>query len=56
MSGEDRVVLPDTVRQLASGIAGAELIEYPSAGHIFTPAEAGPWVAEVSAFLDRLPR
>ncbi|WP_329409426.1 alpha/beta hydrolase [Nocardia vinacea] len=56
VSGEDRVVLPDTVRQLASGIAGAELIEYPSAGHIFTPAEAGPWVAEVSAFLDRLPR
>ncbi|WP_067667166.1 alpha/beta fold hydrolase [Nocardia miyunensis] len=56
VSGEDRVVLPDTVRELASGIAGAELVEYPSAGHIFTPAEAGPWAAEVSAFLDRLPR
>jgi pimeloyl-ACP methyl ester carboxylesterase len=56
VSGQDRILLPDTVRQLASGIAGAALIEYPSAGHIFTPAEAGPWVAEVSAFLDRLPR
>ncbi|MGF6886247.1 pimeloyl-ACP methyl ester carboxylesterase [Nocardia sp. GAS34] len=54
--GQDRIVLPDTVRRLASGIPGAELIEYPTAGHIFTPAETGPWVADVAAFLDRTRR
>ena len=53
--GQDRVVLPATTRRLASGIGGAESIEYPSAGHIFTDAEARRWSADVTAFLDGVP-
>jgi pimeloyl-ACP methyl ester carboxylesterase len=55
VAGQDRIVLPDTARELASGIEGAALIEYPAAGHIFTTAEAQRWAADVAAFLDRLP-
>jgi len=56
VAGEDRVVLPDTTRKLASGIEGADLIEYPVAGHIFAAAQAQRWAADVGAFLDRLPK
>lgn len=50
-SGQDRIVLPDTTRQLAEEIPGATLVEYPDAGHIFTPDEACAWIADVSEFL-----
>jgi pimeloyl-ACP methyl ester carboxylesterase len=52
-AGEDRIVLPETTRQLAKGIAGAELIEYPEAGHIFTVPESDTWIADIRAFLRR---
>jgi hypothetical protein len=46
-------VLPGTAREFAAGISGAELIEYPAAGHIFTPPEAERRAGDVAAFLDR---
>jgi len=55
VGGQDRIVLPSTVRELAAGIRSAELVEYPGAGHIFTPAEAKRWTSDISGFLDRLP-
>lgn len=52
VGGQDRVVLPSTVREL-SAISGAEMIEYPAAGHIFSGPTAARWVDDVLAFLDR---
>ena len=53
VAGQDRIVLPATARLLA-GIPGAELIEYPDAGHIFTPAEGRRWADDLVRFLDRI--
>lgn len=52
VSGQDRVVLPETTRHLAAAIPCATLVEYVDAGHIFTPAEAAVWIADVGEFLD----
>lgn len=49
--GADRIVLPQTTRQLAAAIAGARLVEYADAGHIFTPAEAAVWIDDIRRFL-----
>ncbi|MDZ7918060.1 MAG: alpha/beta hydrolase [Rhodococcus sp. (in: high G+C Gram-positive bacteria)] len=50
-AGQDRFVLPSTTRALADGIAGAEMIEYPDAGHIFTPGETNQWIEDIGKFL-----
>lgn len=50
VSGQDRIIAPSTARAYAR-IRGAELIEYPDAGHIFTPDEAAVWAGEVARFL-----
>lgn len=55
VAGQDRIVLPDTTRLLAT-IPGAQLLELPDAGHIFTPTEADTWAETVLDFLDHLPR
>ena len=54
VAGADRVVLPATTRELAAGIPGAELVEYPAAGHAFTPEEGAVWARDVEAFLRRV--
>lgn len=51
VGGQDRIVLPQTTRQLAATIPGAKLIEYAEAGHIFTPAETTAWIDDIGAFL-----
>ena len=51
VSGQDRIVLPETTRQLAAAIPGATSIEYPDAGHIFTPDEASVWIDDIGEFL-----
>jgi pimeloyl-ACP methyl ester carboxylesterase len=53
VGGQDRIVLPTSTRELASGIADAELIEYPTAGHIFNDSETQTWIADIRSFLDR---
>lgn len=52
VAGADRIVLPTTARRFGD-IVDAEVVEYPSAGHIFTPAETVRWSADIGAFLDR---
>ncbi|GAA5151651.1 MULTISPECIES: alpha/beta fold hydrolase [Amycolatopsis] len=54
VGGQDRIVLPDTARLFATGIRGAELVEYPGAGHIFSPPEAARWASDVLPFLRRV--
>ncbi|WP_299565716.1 alpha/beta fold hydrolase [uncultured Mycolicibacterium sp.] len=51
VAGQDRIVLPATTRRLAAAIPGATTIEYPDAGHIFTPQEAAVWIEDIAAFL-----
>ncbi len=51
VAGQDRIVLPDSTRGLARQIPGATKVEYPDAGHIFTPAESVKWIADVAAHL-----
>ncbi|MGK2865807.1 MAG: alpha/beta fold hydrolase [Mycobacterium sp.] len=51
ISGQDRIVLPESTRQLAAAIPGATSIEYRDAGHIFTPAEASVWIDDIGEFL-----
>lgn len=53
VAGQDRIILPSTTRALAAGIEGSEIVEYPEAGHIFTPEETERWVADVAGFLRR---
>ncbi len=53
VAGQDRIVLPQSTRDLAAGIAGSEVVEYPGAGHVFTPAEAARWADDVADFLLR---
>ncbi|MDJ0362492.1 alpha/beta fold hydrolase [Rhodococcus sp. H29-C3] len=53
VAGQDRIVLPSTTRALGAGIAGAEVLEYPNAGHIFTPDETVRWIEDVASFLAR---
>lgn len=49
--GQDRIVLPQTTRELAAAVPGATLIEYADAGHIFTPEEASIWIDDIRDFL-----
>lgn len=51
VSGQDRIVLPGSTRQLAAAIPGATSIEYSDAGHIFTPEEASVWINDIGDFL-----
>lgn len=51
LGGQDRIVLPQTTRHLAAAIPGATLVEYPDAGHIFTPTEATVWIDDIRQFL-----
>lgn len=50
-AGGDRIVLPSSTRALAAGITGSVLMEYPHAGHIFTPDEGRTWIADIRQFL-----
>lgn len=52
-AGQDRIVLPSSTRKLAAGISGAELIEYPEAGHIFNPEQTARWIADMQNFLTK---
>lgn len=51
VGGQDRIVLPESTRQLAAAIPTATSIEYPDAGHIFTPDEASVWIDDIDEFL-----
>lgn len=53
VAGRDRLVLPSSTRRLAELIPSAEWVEYPDAGHIFTPAEARRWATDIDSFLTR---
>ncbi|CCQ17645.1 Alpha/beta hydrolase fold protein [Rhodococcus sp. AW25M09] len=53
VAGQDRIVLPSNTRALTDAIADAESVEYPGAGHIFTPAETELWIDDISEFLNR---
>jgi pimeloyl-ACP methyl ester carboxylesterase len=52
VAGADRIVLPTTARRFGD-IAGAEIVEYPGAGHIFTDTEVDRWAADIGGFLVR---
>lgn len=52
VAGADGLLLPETVRGYRA-IAGAEVVEYPDAGHVFTPAEADRWTIDIGTFLER---
>lgn len=51
VGGQDRIVLPESTRHLAAAIPGATSVEYPAAGHIFTPDEASVWIDDIEEFL-----
>ncbi|MGU3293847.1 alpha/beta fold hydrolase [Williamsia sp. M5A3_1d] len=51
VAGQDRIVLPATTRALAQTITGAKVLEYPDAGHIFTPSETSNWIDDIGDFL-----
>ncbi|WP_050949779.1 alpha/beta fold hydrolase [Gordonia effusa] len=53
VGGQDRIILPNTARSF-SAISGARVIEYPDAGHIFTPAQSTRWADDVFDFIDQL--
>ncbi|WP_285030314.1 alpha/beta hydrolase [Mycolicibacterium sp. lyk4-40-TYG-92] len=50
-AGVDRIVQPSSTRALAAGIPGSVLMEYPHAGHIFTPDEGRTWISDIRKFL-----
>ncbi len=50
-AGVDRIVQPSSTRTLAASIPGAVLMEYPHAGHIFTPDEGRTWISDIRKFL-----
>lgn len=50
-AGADRIVRPSSTRALAAGIPGSVLMEYPHAGHIFTPDEGRTWISDIRKFL-----
>ncbi|GAA1087446.1 alpha/beta hydrolase [Tsukamurella strandjordii] len=50
VGGGDRLVPPEISREFGA-IAGSRVIEYPGAGHIFTPDEAARWSGDVAEFL-----
>lgn len=49
--GRDRIVLPASTRALAQGIAGAELVEYAEAGHVFDTGHIDRWRDDIAGFL-----
>jgi pimeloyl-ACP methyl ester carboxylesterase len=51
----DRLVLPDSSRRLAAGIADATLVELPGAAHILNGTDRAAWLARVREFLRALP-
>lgn len=53
VGGQDRIVLPSSTRALAEGIAGAELVEYAGAGHIFDPAHTDQWRRDIDRFFTK---
>jgi pimeloyl-ACP methyl ester carboxylesterase len=53
VAGQDRMVLPSTTRRLADLIPGAELREYPAAGHAFVGGEVQDWARDIGRFLTR---
>ncbi|MBC6468780.1 alpha/beta fold hydrolase [Actinomadura alba] len=52
----DRLVLPDSSRRLAAGIAGAKLVDLPGAAHILSEADRAIWLRLVREFLGTLPQ
>jgi pimeloyl-ACP methyl ester carboxylesterase len=50
-AGGDRIVQPSSTRALAAGIPGSVLMDYPHAGHIFTPDEGRTWISDIRKFL-----
>lgn len=50
-AGMDRIVQPSSTRALSASIPGAVLMEYPHAGHIFTPDEGRTWISDIRKFL-----
>lgn len=51
IAGQDRIVLPESTRALAQRIPHAAQVEYPDAGHIFTPAETTRWIDDITTHL-----
>lgn len=47
----DRLVLPDSSRRIAAGIAGATLLELPGGGHILDEGDRAVWLGHVQRFL-----
>ena len=57
MRGEqDAAISRDRAERLAAGIAGAELIHIPDAGHTLTLEQPAAATAALASFLDGLPR
>jgi pimeloyl-ACP methyl ester carboxylesterase len=53
VAGQDRMVLPSTTRRFVDLIPGAELREYPTAGHAFVGGDVQDWARDISRFLTR---
>ncbi|MFI8852623.1 alpha/beta hydrolase [Streptomyces sp. 891-h] len=51
----DRLVLPDSSRQLAEAIPGATLLEIPGGAHVLGEQHRKLWLEHVREFLARLP-
>ncbi|MEU9115922.1 alpha/beta hydrolase [Streptomyces sp. NPDC048483] len=51
----DRLVLPDSPRRLAAGIAGATTVEIPGGAHILDEADRAEWLGHLRRFLGDLP-
>ncbi|MFI7099458.1 alpha/beta fold hydrolase [Streptomyces sp. NPDC050161] len=47
----DRLVLPDSSRRIAAGIAGAALVEIPGGGHLLDEGDRAGWLGHVRRFL-----
>ncbi|MFG3260451.1 alpha/beta fold hydrolase [Streptomyces sp. NPDC048172] len=47
----DRLVLPESTRSLARGIAGSTLLELPGGAHVLDEADRAEWLTHVRRFL-----
>lgn len=53
IGSQDRILLPQTCAGYVA-IRGAEVIDYPDAGHIIGPDLTSRWLADITTFLDRV--
>lgn len=51
VAGDDRIVLPQTTRELAAALPSADVVELKDSGHLIVGADADRWADEVGRFL-----